>query len=215
MAINIKFPSGWAQMTSKQVGSDTRDTREPGGSYLQLVLDDQTLGFGTQYASQSAATQRYIYTFNCIDIQLPSLQAQAYSTALLSQYKWLTSQVSRLVDADQISSTIECSAEEYAQLASAIGEAGTARITIPNQHVAIQFRVSILNVDGPSLVDGDRMTATLVLTVTNTAPDGVSEMGPVIDRTNIKRLDSVAGPTLNSTASWISAGDSGIDGPIG
>ena len=49
-----------------------------------------------------------------------------------------------------------------------IGAKGTARVVIPSQGVFSQWRVAILSVDGPSLVDGDRMTGSLVLTVTNT-----------------------------------------------
>lgn len=167
MSGTYSLPSTWAEMTSKTVGSSTRNISEPGGSKLLLHLDIAVAGIDNPM------------TFDFIDIGLPSLAASAYSTQLLAQKKWATQGVSRIISADQISGTIECPGETYAQIAGLIGASGTARIEIPNQGWFSQWRVSILSVDGPALVDGDRMTGTLVLSVTNTAPDYKSEMGPV------------------------------------
>ena len=161
------LPENWQEMTAKQVGSSTRNVNEPGGSRLLLHLDINVDGIDNPM------------TFDFIDISLPSLAATAYSTQLLAQKKWATQGVSRIISGDQISGTIECPGAVYAQIAGLIGAKGTARIEIPNQGWFSQWRVGILSVDGPSLMDGDRMTGTLVLTVTNTGSDDMSEMGPV------------------------------------
>ena len=91
--------------------------------------------------------------------------------------------------------SIECSGATYAALAALIGSKGTARIEIPNQGVFSQWRIAMLSVDGVPIRDGDRMTGNLVLTVTNTAPDDKSEMGPVFGTYTPASTD-VAGPTL-------------------
>lgn len=168
MSTSVTFPSNWTAMTSKQVGSKTRDTSEPGGSRLQFFLDVGIDGIIDNPM-----------TFDFIDISLPSLSATAYSTQILAQKKWATQGVSRIIQGDAITGTIECSSSTYQQLMAVIGAHGTARIEIPNQGWFSQWRVALLNVDGPSLVDGDRMTGSLSLTVTNTAPDYKSEMAPV------------------------------------
>ena len=167
MAEPLDLPNEWTEMPSVQVGSQFRDVSEPGGSRLLLNMD---------YAL-SGVDNPMIMDF--LDISLPSLSAQSYSTALLAQKKWATQGVSRIIQSDQITGTIECPGALYAQLLAFIGAAGTARIEIPTQAWFSQWRVSLLSVDGPSLVDGDRMTASLVLTVTHTGPDEKSEMGPV------------------------------------
>ena len=161
------LPTGWAEMTGKSVGSSVRDTNEPGGSTLKLHLDIPVDGITNPM------------TFDFLDIGLPSLAASAYSTQLLAQKKWATQGVSRIISGDSITGTIECPGAVYAQIAGLIGAKGTARIEIPNQGWFSQWRVAILSVDGPGIQDGDRMTGSLVLTVTNTGPDDKSEMGPV------------------------------------
>lgn len=178
------LPLGWSAMTSKQVGSTTRNTNEPGGSKLKISLDLVVEGISDPME------------LDFIDFALPSLQASAYSTQLLAQRKWATMGVSRIISGDQIRGSIECSGATYAMLAGLIGAKATARIEIPNQGWFSQWRVAILSVDGPSIVDGDRMTGALVLTVTNTAPDDKAEMGPVFGEYTPSD-DSVAGPTLS------------------
>ena len=177
------LPTGWATMTSVQVGSASRDTNEPGGSKLLISLDVGVEGITDPM------------TFDFMDIGMPSLQASAYSTQLLAQKKWMTMGVSRFVDSDQLSGTIECAGATYAMLAGLIGAKATARVEIPNQGWFSQWRVAILSVDGPAIRDGDRMTGNLVLTVTNTAPDDKSEMGPVFGTYTPSVVD-VAGPSL-------------------
>jgi len=161
------LPVGWETMTSIQIGSEFRDTSEPGGSRLMLNMDYKLAG----------VVNPMVMDF--MDISLPSLSAQAYSTQLLAQRKWATQGVSRIIQGDQITGTIECPAVLYEELIAFLGGAATARIEIPTQSWFSQWRVSVLSVDGPSLTDGDRMTASLVLTVTHTGPDEKSEMGPV------------------------------------
>ena len=161
------LPTGWAYMTSVQVGSSTRNTNEPGGSKLLISLDVGVTGIADPM------------TFDFIDFTLPGLQASAYSTQLLAQKTYATQGVSRIIAGDSITGTIECPGPVYAQIAGLIGAKATARIEIPSQDWYIQYRVAILSVDGPSVQDGDRMTGNLVLTVTNTAPDDKAEMGPV------------------------------------
>lgn len=182
------LPTGWETMSSVQVGSDTRNTNEPGGSKLMISLDVAVEG----------VDDPLILDF--IDFSLPSLKASAYSTALLAQKKWATMGVSRIIDGDQIAGSIECSHATYQMLAALIGAKATARIEIPNQGEFSQWRVAILSVDGPAIRDGDRMTSSLILTVTNTAPDDISEMGPVFGTYTDASVD-VAGPSLNPTGS--------------
>lgn len=165
--VEIEVPSNWAPMTGDVIGSAKRDVQEAGGSTLQLYLDAAVEGMTNPM------------TFDFIDISLPSLAASAYSTALLAQKKWATQGVSRIIAGDQITGTIECPGAVYAMIAGLIGAEGTARIEIVTQGVYSQWRVAILSVDGPTLVDGDRMTGSLVLTVTNTGPDHKSEVAPV------------------------------------
>lgn len=179
------LPSAWAEMTSVQIGSDARDTNEPGGSKLLISLDLVVEGIDDPM------------TFDFMDIGLPSLQASAYSTQLLAQRKWATQGVSRIISGDQITGTIECPGPIYAQISALIGAKATARIEIPNQGWFCQYRVAILSVDGPSIQDGDRMTGSLVLTVTNTAPDDKSEMGPVFGDYTPVEDDGTPGPTLS------------------
>ena len=181
------LPLGWAAMTSKQIGSDTRNTNEPGGSKLLISLDLTLDTFDDTYNDP--------LTFDFMDFSMPGLKAAAYSTALLAQKKWMTMGVSRIVDSDQISGSIECSGATYGMLMGLIGAKATARIEIPNQGWFSQWRVAILSVDGPAIRDGDRMTGNLVLTVTNTAPDDKSEMGPVFG-TYTPSSSDVAGPTM-------------------
>lgn len=182
------LPANWATMTSKMVGSETRDTNEPGGSKLLISLDVAVSGVDDPLE------------LDFMDFSLPSLKASAYSTALLAQKKWMTMGVSRLVDSDQIAGSIECSCATYAILVGLIGAKATARIEVPNQGQFSQWRVAILSVDGPAIRDGDRMTGNLVLTVTNTAPDDKSEMGPVFGSyTPTYPDDGVTGPSLTPT----------------
>lgn len=181
------LPSGWSEMTSLQIGASTRDTNEPGGSKLLISLDVAVVGIADPM------------TFDFMDIGMPSLQATSYSTQLLAQVKWATQGVSRIIAGDQITGTIECPGPVYEQISGLIGAKATARIEIPNQGWFAQYRVAILSVDGPPIQDGDRMTGTLSLTVTNTAPDDKSEMGPVFG-TYTPTDDEVAGPTLSPTA---------------
>lgn len=180
------LPADWEDMTSVQVGTDTRDVNEPGQSKLKISLDLTVPG----------VDDPLILDF--IDFGLPSLQASAYSTALLAQKKWATMGVSRIISGDSINGTIECSGPTYAMLAGLIGSKGTARIEIKNQGWFSQWRVAILSVSGPQIADGDRMTGSLVLTVTNTAPDDKSEMGPVFGTYTDSSTD-IAGPTLEAT----------------
>lgn len=162
------LPSGWTAMASKQVGSDTRNTNEPGGSRLLISFDAAT-----------ALNLDDPMELDFMDFNLPGMKAAAYSTALLAQKKFMTMGVSRIVDSDQISGSIECSGATYGVLLGLIGAKATVRIEIPNQGWYSQWRVALLSVDGPAIRDGDRMTGSIVLTVTNTAPDDKSEMGPV------------------------------------
>ena len=178
-------------MTSVQIGSDARDINEPGGSKLLISLD-----VSTDVGGDTAMDFDDPMTFDFIDISLPSLQASPYSTQLLAQKKWATQGVSRIIAGDSITGTIECPGPVYAQIMALIGAKATARIEIPNQGWFAQYRVAILSVDGPSLQDGDRMTGSLVLTVTNTAPDDKSEMGPVFGDYTPSTTD-IAGPTLS------------------
>lgn len=166
--VTLSGPPGWDEMPGHYIGSDKRDVQEAGGSTLSIYFD----------AGDALGITNPI-TFDFIDISLPSLAASAYSTALLVQRKWATQGVSRIIAGDQITGTIECPGAVYAMISGLIGAEGTARIEIPTQKQFSQWRVAILSVDGPPLVDGDRMTATLVLTVTNTGPDHKSEVGPV------------------------------------
>ena len=167
MAEPNDLPIGWEGLTSIQIGSEFRDTSEPGGSRLMLNMDYKLTGVANPM------------TMDFMDISLPSLSAQAYSTQLLAQRKWATQGVSRIIQGDQITGTIECPVKLYEELIAFTGGGATARIEIPAQSRFEQWRVSLLAVDGPSLQDGDRMTASIVLTVTNTGPDEKSEMGPV------------------------------------
>ena len=184
MPYDTDLPAGWATMTSKQVGSATRDTNEPGGSKLLLSFDLVVAGIPDPLV------------LDFMDFSLPSLKANAYSTMLLAQKKWATMGVSRIIDGDQIAGSIECAGDTYAMLAGLIGAKATARIEIPNQGWFSQWRVAILSVNGPDIKDGDRMTSNIVLTVTNTAPDVRSEMGPVFgDYTPVD--NEVAGPTMS------------------
>lgn len=179
------LPATWTAMTSNQIGTDTRDTTEPGGSKLMISLDDAPI---------SGVDEPLILDF--IDFSLPSLQATAYSTALLAQRKWATMGVSRIIAGNSIDGTIECSGATYEMLAGLIGAKGTARIEIPYQGWFSQWRIAILSVNGPAIQDGDRMTGSLTLTVTNTAPDDKSEMGPVFG-TYTPDLTGITGPTLS------------------
>ena len=181
------LPAAWEDMTSSQVGTDTRDTSEPGQSKLLISLD---------LAPIENVDEPLILDF--IDFALPSLQASAYSTALLAQNKWATMGVSRIISGDSITGTIECSGPTYWMLAGLICAKGTARIEIKNQSWYSQWRIAILSVSGPQLTDGDRMTASLTLTVTNTAPDDKSEMGPVFG-TYTDTSTGISGPTLEAT----------------
>lgn len=164
------LPQGWQPMDGHTVGSSSRNTNEPGGSLLKFLPDDVIDGLGDSDG---------VIQFDIIDFALPSMATSAYSTALLAQKKWATQGVGRIIAADQISATIENPGPVYADLAGMIGAKGTVRIEIPNQDWYFQCRVAIMSVDGPAVVDGDRMTGSLVFTVTNTAPDDQSEMGPV------------------------------------
>lgn len=186
---DVTLPSGWTAMTSKQVGSSTRNTNEPGGSKLLISFD---------LALPTGVTEDPL-TLDFMDFSLPGLKGSAYSTALLAQKKYMTMGVSRIIDSDQISGSIECCGATYAILSACIGAKGTARIEIPNQGWFSQWRIAVLSVDGPAIRDGDRMTGSLVLTVTNTAPDDKSEMGPVFGNYTPSTTD-VAGPTMTPTA---------------
>lgn len=161
------LPSNWSPMTSVQIGSSFRNTSEPGRSRLYIHFDIDVDGVDNPLL------------LDFMDISLPSLAGRSYSTALLAQKKWETQGVSRTIAGDSITGTIECPGEVYEILVGFIGANGTARIEIPNQLWFSQWRVAILSVDGPGLIDGDRMTGSLVLTVTNTGPNGRDEMGPV------------------------------------
>lgn len=188
-------PSTWTAMTSKKIGSAFRNTNEPGGSRLFLQIDDLPTDI-TDPAGDAPANP---LTFDFLDIGLPSLVASAYSTQLLAQRKWATQGVSRIIAGDSITGTIECSGFTYALMVSLIGAKGTARIEIPNQGWFSQWRVAILSVDGPALQDGDRMTGSLVLTVTNTAPNDKDEMAPVFG-TYTPTDDAASGETISPAA---------------
>ena len=110
MADDTLVPVGWTAMTSKQVGSDTRDTNEPGGSRLLISFD-----------AAAALNLDDPMELDFMDFGLPSLKASAYSTALLAQKKWMTMGVSRIVDSDQISGSIECAGATYGVLMGLIG----------------------------------------------------------------------------------------------
>ena len=185
------LPTGWTAMPSTQIGTDTRDTDEPGGSKLMISLD---------LAPIDDVDEPLILDF--IDFGLPSLQASAYSTALLAQKKWATMGISRVIAGDSIQGTIECSGPTYAMLSALIGAKGTARIEIPGQGWFSQWRIAILSVSGPAIADGDRMTGSLNLTVTNTAPDDRSEMGPVFGSytPGTDYVTGITGPMLGVTA---------------
>ena len=113
------LPANWTAMPSTQIGTNTRDTDEPGQSTLKISLD----------VAVNGVAEPLILDF--IDFSLPSLQASAYSTALLAQKKWATMGVSRVIAGDSIQGTIECSGPTYAMLSALIGAKGTARIEIP------------------------------------------------------------------------------------
>lgn len=178
------LPNGWTQMDANQIGSTTRDTNEPGGSRLMLYLDAAPTGMTNPM------------TFDFTDLGLPSLAATAYSTALLAQRKWATQGVSRIIGGDSITGTIECAGATYASIMSVIGAKGTARIEIPTQKWFSQWRVAIMSVDGPTIADGDRMTGSLVLTVTNTGPNDKDEMGPVFGTDPSMTDTAIAGTPL-------------------
>lgn len=161
------LPSTWSPMTAVQIGSDYRNTSEPGRSRLYIHFDIEVDGVDNPIL------------LDFMDISLPSLAARSYSTALLAQKKWETQGVSRIIAGDSITGTIECPGEVYEILSGFIGAKGTARIEIPSHLWFSQWRVALLSVDGPGIVDGDRMTCSLVLTVTNTGPNDRDEMGPV------------------------------------
>ena len=74
--------------------------------------------------------------------------------------------------------TIKCSGGNYAMLMGLISANGTARIALPEPGWFSQWRVAVLDVDHPCVFDTDHMTGNLTFTVTNTAPDGHSVMGP-------------------------------------
>lgn len=188
----ITLPSTWTQMTSKKIGSAFRNTNEPGGSRLLLNLDE----LPSNVTDPAGAAPTNPITFDFLDIGLPSLAASSYSTQLLAQRKWATQGVSRIIAGDSITGTIECSGFTYALMISLIGAKGTARIEIPNQGWFSQWRVAILSVDGPALQDGDRMTGSLVLTVTNTAPNDKDEMAPVFG-TYTYTDDAAAGESIS------------------
>lgn len=188
MATHQYIPTGWTAMSSVQVGSSTRDTNEPGGSNLLISFDA---------ASGLNIADPIVLDF--LDFGLPGLKAGAYSTALLAQKKWMTMGVSRIIDSDQIAGTIECCGATYATLLGLIGAKGTARIEIPLQGWFSQWRVALLSVTGPQIKDGDRMTGSLVLTVTNTAPDDKSEMAPVFGNYT-PSTDSISGAPLTPSA---------------
>ena len=181
---DFTLPTNWAVMPSVKIGSSTRNTSEPGGSVLKISFDD---------ASTLSIDDPLVMDF--IDFSLPALKANAYSTVLLAAKKWQTMGVSRLIDSDQISGTIECPMETYEKLSGLIGSKGTARIEVPTQGRFCQWRIALLSVDGPQIKDGDRMTGNITLTVTNTAPDDQSEMAPVFG-SYTPTATTVAGPTL-------------------
>ena len=64
-------PSNWTAMTSKKIGSEFRNTNEPGGSRLLLQIDDLPTGI-TDPAGGALANP---LTFDFLDIGLPSLAA--------------------------------------------------------------------------------------------------------------------------------------------
>ena len=190
--MDTELPVNWAIMTSKQIGSASRNTNEPGGSKLLISFDDAT-----------ALSILDPLALDFIDFGLPSLQASAYSTALLAQRKWATMGVSRIISGDQIQGTIECSGATYTVLAALIGAKGTCRIEIPTQGWFSQWRIALLSVAGPSIADGDRMTGSITLTVTNTAPDDKSEMGPVFGTfpAYVPSIETgISGPTMTPAA---------------
>ena len=191
----ITLPSTWTQMTSKKIGSEFRNTNEPGGSRLLLNLDE----LPSDVTDPEGDALSNPITFDFLDIGLPSLAASSYSTQLLAQRKWATQGVSRIIAGDSITGTIECSGFTYALMISLIGAKGTARIEIPNQGWFSQWRVAILSVDGPALQDGDRMTGSLVLTVTNTAPNDKDEMAPVFG-TYTPTDNTAAGESISPAA---------------
>lgn len=180
MSDQYTLPTEWAPMTSVQVGSASRDTSEPGRSRLYINFDVLPEG--------SEVTNPVLLDF--MDIGLPSLAGQSYSTALLAQKKWATQGVSRIIAGDSITGSIECPGAIYEMLQGFIGATATARIEIPNQLWFSQWRVAILSVDGPGIVDGDRMTGSLVLTVTNTGINDRDEMGPVFGSLDSDYSDS-------------------------
>jgi hypothetical protein len=181
------LPSNWTTMTSVQIGSSQRNTSEPGRSRLYVHFDIPVDGVDNPML------------MDFLDITLPSLAATSYSTALLAQKKWATQGISRIVGSDTITGTIECPAAVYETLSAFLGAKATARIEVPNHLKFSQWRVGLLSVDGPGIVDGDRMTASLVLSVTNTAPNDKDEMGPVFGDldSDYSDEDYVDGETLS------------------
>lgn len=84
---------------------------------------------------------------------------------------------------NQMTCTFKCRGKIYAKLMMLISERerlrGTVRIELPDLGWFSQWRVAVLNVEDAHMYDADHMTGNLTFTVTNTAPDGRSEMGPV------------------------------------
>jgi hypothetical protein len=60
-----------------------------------------------------------------------------------------------------------------------IGEHGIARIEARPFMQWLQFRVAVLSTPGGTYTNGDRVTGTLTLTVTNSSADGKQEVAPM------------------------------------
>ncbi|MCL2103532.1 MAG: hypothetical protein FWH21_00520 [Kiritimatiellaeota bacterium] len=149
-------------MSGTAIGSANRDVREPSGTTLHFKPDDGE-----------------IIGFDVIDLTLPDLSATSYSTVLLAQQKWATQGISRIIEGGQITATIECPTPVYTELMEHIGEHGIARIEARPFMEWLQYRVAIMTTPGGTYTNGDRVTGTLTLTVTNSSADGKSEIGPM------------------------------------
>jgi len=165
-------PGKWEAMTGIQSGSDTRNVRESSGTQCIMYLDDPLTG-------QPNPVTPDTLKFDHIDLTEPEATASAYSTTLLSSVEYETMAVGRLKAGGQISANIECSAKTYAKLTNRISRTGVAVIIIPSQRRFSQYRVALLGIGAPTHANGDRVTSTLTIAVTNSSADGEYEIGPV------------------------------------
>ena len=154
----------WAPMDPGTPIGQNRNVREPSGSTLHYKPDN------------------VLFTeieFNVIDISLPDFSAPIYSTVLLANKNWGTVAVGRLAEGGQLGATIECPLEVYATLVTYIGQSGLVLVDADAAGMGrFQCRAALAQVGGPSLSNGDRVTTSVTIAVTNTSADGTREIPP-------------------------------------